>query len=170
MGFFLYSSPKLINRISFTVIFSQEQQLGAELHLLARMMISNQENQQSKHHKRRFFSSLSIYLKNCGWKYKEYIQIYAISRASITHTDSPYHYQYVWDIVAENNSNIYTSAIEKVSRANITNPGSPHHYLYVFGIMLLKISAIDMNISNQENRQWGKSAEQVAQTPPLLIT
>ena len=82
----------------------------------------------------------------------------------------PHHYQYVWDIVAENNSNIYTSAIEKISRANITNPGSSHHYLYVFGIMLLKISAIDVNISNQENRQRGKSAEQAAQTPLLLTT
>ena len=78
MGFFLYSSPKLINRISFTVIFSEEQQLGAELHLLAGMMISNQENQQGKHHKHWFFSSPSIYLKKivaeyirCMYKYQQ---------------------------------------------------------------------------------------------------
>ena len=69
LWYYLFHSFPIWSTVSASSsFFSQEQQLGAELHLLAGMMISNQENQQSKHHKHQFLSSLSIYLKNCGWK------------------------------------------------------------------------------------------------------
>ena len=88
--------------------------------------ICNQQNQQCKHHKYWFSPSLSIYLGYCRWKYQLYIYTSAIRkirRANITHIGSAYHYQYIWDIVAENISNMYKyQRSRKISRVSITSP------------------------------------------------